>query len=188
MATIADIARHASVSIEGVLRVLNREPVSEDVQARVLEAMDFHGFPRRAVTQPALEESFSRAKMDIVQTVKAATAELEESLPRDVGGVVIEAMRIEVKPVAQDMARALQQLTMRVHELRAEVSSERRERLEDIALLIDLVSQSWRNVDQRLGRVEKMLGRLQPEPGETPRAQILRMEDRQERREATDEA
>jgi hypothetical protein len=41
-----------------------------------------------------------------------------------------------------------------VDQVRAEVSAERRERLDDLKLLIDLIVTGWQTVDHRLARVE----------------------------------
>src|SRR5919204_3611852 len=46
MTTIAEIARVADVSVESVLRVINRDEVSSDVAARVLSAMEECGYDR----------------------------------------------------------------------------------------------------------------------------------------------
>src|SRR5919201_6004782 len=46
MTTISEIARAADVSVESVLRVLNRDNVSNDIAARVIAAMDAYGYGR----------------------------------------------------------------------------------------------------------------------------------------------
>jgi len=46
MASISEIARAADVSVESVLRVLNREKVSGDIASRVVTAMDAYGYGR----------------------------------------------------------------------------------------------------------------------------------------------
>jgi DNA-binding MarR family transcriptional regulator len=48
----------------------------------------------------------------------------------------------------------------RLERLGGEVSVERRERVEDLALLTELITTGWRTVDRRLARLERMLARL----------------------------
>lgn len=190
MATIADIARHADVSVESVLRVLNREPVSEDVTGRVLAAMDFHGFPRRAVTPPAVESAVERVGEELRERLARTAAELETSLPRGVGSVVYEALRVEVRPVADhvgELGAVLERVVGRLERLEAELARERQARLEDVGLLVDLLTTGWQTVDRRLGRVERILRRLEDGRPERAEAAIVRM-DRHERRQSSSSA
>jgi hypothetical protein len=86
-----------------------------------------------------------------------ATAELEATLPDRVSNALHESMRAEVVPVARQLAevRGLSAQTIRRLEgLHAEVAAERRARVEDLALLVDLISSGWRSVEQRLDRLE----------------------------------
>jgi hypothetical protein len=165
LGSILEIARLAGVSAENVLRVVNGEPVSADVAQRVTRAMENVGPPPsprsldvspRVHSGPEEEELASR----LLQTA----AELQASLPQDVGNVVYEAVRIEVRPVAEHLAElgALFKLVIaRMDDLRGELERERRERLEDVALLSELVSSGWRSADRRVGRVEKALERIE---------------------------
>jgi len=170
MATILELSRHAGVPAESVLRVVNGEPVSGDVTDRVNRAIEVLGpppfagppsFPAEVVEPPAIELVVESARRDLLATFAEAATELETRLPQGVGSVVYEAIRVEVRPVAEhvaEMERLFQHLVRRIHEVEAR---ERSERLEDIALLTELITSGWRSVDRRLGRVERMLERLQ---------------------------
>jgi len=169
MATILELSRHAGVPAESVLRVVNGEPVSGDVTERVNRAIEALGPPPFAgpppfsgvVETPAIESVVETARRDLLATFTEAATELETRLPQGVGSVVYEAIRVEVRPVAEhvaEMERLFQHLIRRIHEVEAR---ERSERLEDIALLTELITSGWRSVDRRLGRVERMLERLQ---------------------------
>jgi hypothetical protein len=162
MATILELATQAGVPAEAVLRVVNGEPVSGDVTARVNRAIAILGPPPLPVVEPStVDLALESARRELLATFTQATAELETRLPEGVSSMVYEALRIEVRPVAEhvaEMERLFQHLVRRIHEVEAR---ERSERLEDIALLTELITSGWRSVDRRLGRVERMLDQMQ---------------------------
>lgn len=99
-----------------------------------------------------------------LESFAEATAQLEASLPDRVSTALHESMRAEVVPVARQLAevRGLSAQTIRRLEgLQADVAAERRARVDDLALLVDLVSSGWRSVDRRLDRLERTLDRLE---------------------------
>ena len=166
MASILEIARIANVSAENVLRVINGEPVRSDVASRVAQAIETVGPPAaprsKAEVVPAVGRSESAAN-ELVSRVDQMAADLEARLPRDVGSILYEALRVQVQPVSRHIAEldALYQLISgRLEEMRLQIEQERRERLEDVALLSELVSAGWRSADRRLARMERMLTRL----------------------------
>jgi hypothetical protein len=165
VATILELARHADVSAESVLRVVNGEPVSGEIAERVNRAIEELGPPTssRSLQPVRAAEAAESSPQELLDTVAAAAAKLEERLPEDVGSVVYEAVRVEVRPMQQHLAQMEQLFEQVVRRIEEVGESERRERLEDIALLIELVTTSWRTVDRRLGRVERMLERLEGE-------------------------
>ena len=57
-------------------------------------------------------------------------------------------------------------------------SSERNARVDDLALLVDLISAGWKGVDVRIARIEASLTRLEQGLHETRGAVVYRMEDR----------
>jgi len=166
MASILEIARVANVSAENVLRVVNGEPVSSDVASRVARAIETVGPPAarsKAEVVPADGRSGSEAN-ELVSRVDQMAADLEARLPRDVGSILYEALRVQVQPVSRHIAEldALYQLIdARLEDMRLQIERERHERLEDVELLSELVSAGWRSADRRLARVERMLARLE---------------------------
>jgi hypothetical protein len=48
-----------------------------------------------------------------------------------------------------------------VRDLRRETDAERRERVDDLAVLIDLITTGWQGLDNRLGRIERQVSRLE---------------------------
>jgi hypothetical protein len=58
----------------------------------------------------------------------------------------------------------------------------RRERIDDLALTVDLTTEGWRMVDRRLGRLEKIIDRLSREDyferrSQPGRAEIRHLDD-----------
>lgn len=167
MATVLQIARRANVSWENVVRVLNSESVSTDVAARVNEAIDVLGapsWPQRGNTNSALPARVNggdSAREFLLEALAQAKSDLASGPTGDVGSVVVEAVRVEVRPVAARMTAFFEELIDELAEVRRDGEAERRERLEDIGLLVELITAGWRGVDRRLGRIEKMLDRLE---------------------------
>jgi hypothetical protein len=185
MPTIMEIADLADVPMEGVMRVLNGEPVGEKVAKRVRLALATLGAPHVAVRpqetsvvepsprprvgeiteapeaeQRANEETVVEAREELMERINRATAELQTRLPEGVGSVVYEAVRVEVEPVARhmdQMGALVERLGRVVERIDGSVTSERQARLNDIKLLTDLIVTGWQTVDRRLARVEQML-------------------------------
>jgi hypothetical protein len=167
MATILELARYADVSAENVIRVVNKEPVSGEVAARVRRALAALGpppYPGTALEAQQGTGAADEARRQLLETFAETAAELEARLPEGVGDVVYEALRVEVRPVAHHMAQMgtlVEQLIRRFERVDIGVELERHERLEDVALLTELITTGWRMVDRRLGRIERMLERAQ---------------------------
>jgi len=66
----------------------------------------------------------------------------------------------------------------RLEGLEADVLEERHARVDDLALLVELVSSGWKGVDARLARIEAIAGRLEQGLQENRGAIVYRMEDR----------
>jgi hypothetical protein len=157
MATVIEIARRAGVGSEDVLRVLMGEPIRFETEQSVRDAIDELGpppYPRRPGTELAEIEPSAPSP--------APLPEIVDALPNAVGTVVYEALRIEVRPVAEGMAQMgslVEELFRRLDNLAAQVAAERSERVDDLALVTDLITTGWRTVDRRVGRVEAMAER-----------------------------
>jgi hypothetical protein len=124
----------------------------------------------------ALDTLLVRAR-EQVEALAAATTALEDSLP----GRVEEVVRGQAQPVGRNLAEIrglMNQLLRRLSALEGDLLTERNARVDDLALLVDLISSGWKGVDARLGRIEAVVGRLEQGLQENRGAIVYRMEDR----------
>jgi hypothetical protein len=90
-------------------------------------------------------------------------------------------VRNEAQPVGRNLAeiRGLMNQVLRRLERRGDDQlGERKARVDDLALLVDLVSSGWKGVDTRLARMESVISRLEHGMQENRGAVVYRMEDR----------
>ena len=93
-----------------------------------------------------------------VEAVGRAAEELAAGLPDRIGAAVQEGLRREVVPVGRSLAEIrglLNQANGRLERLEQELLAERHARVDDLALLVDLIASGWQGVDARLGRLEE---------------------------------
>jgi hypothetical protein len=192
MSLLVEIATRADVPLESVVRVLTREPVNEDHKWRILSVLDGLGPEETRVLQrfalaavhdaiprPGPSADHEAAVAELVddplllpEAVRlepgpaAEPAELPAETPEDAGRLLPGP--VEPAPLVQ-LGSVLEELTEAVRDLRRETDAERRERVDDLAVLIDLISKGWQGVDRRLGRVERQLGRLESPERRPPR-------------------
>jgi hypothetical protein len=125
-------------------------------------------------TDPAaVEAALERARAGI-EALAETTAKLEATLPERVDEAVQQGLREQVLPVGRHLAevRGLTgQAIRRLERLEGDLLAERHGRIDDLALLVDLIGSGWRGVDDRLSRIEKSL-----EAGSG--AVVYRMEER----------
>lgn len=115
---------------------------------------------RPEVTSGDLDAALRRAR-DQVAALAATTAELEASLPTRVSEAVHDGIRAEVLPVARHIAEVrglLNSLIRRVEGLETDLLAERHARVDDLAVLVDLIAAGFKSGDARLDRIEKKLG------------------------------
>ena len=120
-----------------------------------------------------VEAALERARAQIEALAELA-AQLETTLPGRVEDAVREGVRTEAAPVGRQLAevRGLAGQTIRRLEgLENDLLAERHARVDDLALLVDLITSGWKGVDQRLSRMER---KLEGNGG----AQVYRLEER----------
>ena len=84
----------------------------------------------------------------------------ESTLPAKIDGALQDGIREQVRPVGRNLAeiRGLtNNVIRRLERIEGDLLSERHARVDDLALLVDLVSSGWKSVDARLGSLEKSL-------------------------------
>jgi hypothetical protein len=116
-------------------------------------------------TDPADLEAVLERSRSQVEALAAAAAGLEASIPAQVEGAVRDGLRAEVLPAARHIAEIrglLNQAIRRLERLEGDLAAERHARVDDLALLVDLVSSGWRGVDTRLERLERTQGTEAP--------------------------
>jgi hypothetical protein len=130
------------------------EKTLERAKARIAEAASGRVAPAE------LEAALERTRMQ-VEALAAAAADLESTLPERVSAAVHDGLRAEVLPVGRNLAEIrglLNQVIRRLERLEGDVLAERHARIDDLALLVDLVSSGWHGVSGRLDRLERANG------------------------------
>src|SRR5436190_15767148 len=117
----------------------------------------------------ALDAALERARF-AVEALANTTAEMEAGLPI----AVQDGLREHLRPSARHLAEVrglMNQVIRRLERIEGDLLSERHARVDDLALLVDLIAAGWQAVE---GRITQLDERLQREG-----AVIYRLEDRQ---------
>jgi hypothetical protein len=110
--------------------------------------------------EPAdVEAALERARTQ-VEALAQAAAEFEAALPERVGEAVREGVRAEALPVARQVAEVrglMNAVLRRLERLEGDALAERHARVDDLALLVDLITSGWQGVEARLAKLEQNL-------------------------------
>jgi hypothetical protein len=139
----------------------------ERARERLREAAE--GRPDAAAVDAALE----RARAQVEELAQTA-AELEVTISAKVEDAVTNGLSEQVRPVGRNLAeiRGLtNQVIRRLERVEGDLLSERHARVDDLGLVVDLITSSWKAVERRLSTLERML-----QTGEG--AIVYRMEER----------
>lgn len=137
------------------MRTLAFRRVDEVAIRRAKERL-YEATERRA-TPSDVEAALDRARSQIEALAESA-AQLEATLPIRVEEAVRDGVRAEALPIGRQLAevRGLSGQTIRrLERLEHDLLAERHARIDDLALLVDLITSGWKGVDQRLGRIER---------------------------------
>src|SRR6185295_19707474 len=107
--------------------------------------------------EPAQVDATLERAREQVEALAATAAELESTLPSRIGDAVEDGLRAQVLPVGRNLAEIrglMNQVIRRLERVEGDLLSERHARVDDLALLVDLVSSGWHGVEQRLARIE----------------------------------
>jgi hypothetical protein len=128
--------------------------------------------------EAALEALLERARAGL-EALALTAAELDAGMPERLDTAVQRGLREEVIPVARHLAevRGLSGQTIRrLERIQGDLAAERQARVEDLALLVDLIASGWRGVERRLDRLERVLDRLERALEDRPSAAVYRVE------------
>ncbi len=120
-------------------------------------------------TDPAAFDAALERARSAVEALAATTAELETGLPE----ALQDGLRQHFRPSARHLAEVrglMNQVIRRLERIEGDMLGERHARVDDLALLVDLVASGWRAVEDRFTQLES---RLQREG-----AVVYRLEDR----------
>jgi|GEM_PF-452678 hypothetical protein len=126
------------------------EQALERARKRIAEARS------EGVAGARLDAALERARAEIMRLTRVAD-DLEASLPKQVATAVRDGIAREVVPVSRSLAEirgGVNQALRRLERLEQELIAERTARIEDLGILVDLVSSGWSGVDARLRRLE----------------------------------
>ncbi|HZC30905.1 MAG TPA: hypothetical protein VE261_05255 [Gaiellaceae bacterium] len=115
----------------------------------------------------AIDAALERARV-AVESLVQTTAELQSGLPE----AMQDGLREHFRPSARHLAEVrglMNQVIRRLEHLETDLLGERHARVDDLALLVDLVSSGWRSVNERLAKIETAL---------EPSATVYRIEEK----------
>jgi hypothetical protein len=125
------------------------ERALEKANLRLTEAADGRSSP--ADVDAALE----RARAAI-ESLALASAQMQEGLPDAIQDGLKEHFRPSARHIAE-MRGLMNQVVRRLERLEGDLLAERHARVDDLALLVDLVASGWQSVNDRLAKIEETL-------------------------------
>ena len=129
------------------------EDAIEKARERLREAAE--GRPDAAAVDAVLE----RARAQVEELAQTAAA-LEATIPAQVEHAVVDGLQEQVRPVGRNLAEIrglMNQLIRRLERVEGDLLSERHARVDDLGLLVDLITSSWKSVERRLSTLERRL-------------------------------
>jgi hypothetical protein len=107
------------------------------------------------VSPAAVDATLERARAAL-EALAQVSAELQEGLP----GAIQDGLKEHFRPSARHLAEVrglMNQMLRRLERLEGDLLSERHARVDDLALLVDLVASGWQSVNERLTKIEEAL-------------------------------
>jgi hypothetical protein len=142
--------------------------MDEDAIARAKQRLEQTSDP--ATFDAALERA--RAA---VEALAATTAQLEAGIP----DAIEEGIRHHFRPSARHLAEVrglMNQVIRRLERIEGDISAERHARIDDLALLVDLIAAGWHSVDSGVRSVDDRIAQLE-ERLQREGAVVYRLED-----------
>src|SRR5579863_8833636 len=117
---------------------------------------------------PEIAAALDRARLQ-VEALALSADELQAGLPDAVGSALRDGLREEAAPISRRLAEVkglANQTIRRLERLETDLLSERHARVDDLSLLVDLITSEWRGLNERLDRIERAL---------EPRADVVQL-------------
>ena len=108
---------------------------------------------------PDIAAALERARLQVEALAQTAN-ELQIVLPDAVGSALRDGLREEAAPISRRLAEVKglsNQMVRRLERLETDLLAERHARVDDLALLVDLITGQWRAMNERLDRIERTL-------------------------------
>jgi hypothetical protein len=128
----------------------------------------------------ALDEVLEHTRAELEALLRVTTAAVS-GLTEQIESAVKDGVREEAQPMARYLAEnrgLMNQVIRRLERIETDAVAERHARVDDLALLVDLISAGWKSVDARLGRIEALVTRLENGLQQSGGAIVYRIEDR----------
>ena len=109
-------------------------------------------------TDPAAFDAALQRARTAVEALATTTARFEAGLPV----AIQDGLREHFRPSARHLAEVrglTNQVIRRLERIEGDLLAERHARVDDLSLLVDLISSGWRSVEERLLRLEEGLKR-----------------------------
>ena len=122
---------------------------------------------------PDVAAALDRARLQVEALAQTAD-ELQVVLPDAVGSALRDGLREEAAPISRRLAEVKglsNQMIRRLERLETDLLAERHARVDDLALLVDLIAAGWKSVEERIAELDSRL--------EREGAVVYRLEDRQ---------
>jgi hypothetical protein len=128
-------------------------------------------------TDPAAFDATLERARHAVESLAATTARFEVGLPE----AIQDGLRQHFRPSSRHLAEVrglTNQVIRRLERIEGDLLTERHARVDDLALLVDLIASGWRSVESCIRSVEERLAKL--EEGLTrDGAVVYRLDERQ---------
>ena len=105
---------------------------------------------------PEIAAALDRARLQVEALAQTAD-ELQIVLPDAVGSALRDGLREEAAPISRRLAEVKglsNQMIRRLERLETDLLIERHARVDDLGLLIDLITAQWKSIGERLDRIE----------------------------------
>jgi uncharacterized protein YPO0396 len=117
---------------------------------------------------PDVAAALDRARLQVEALAQTAD-ELQVVLPDAVGSALRDGLREEAAPISRRLAEVKglsNQMIRRLERLETDMLAERHARIDDLTLLVELITSEWRGLNERLDRIEQMI---------EPRAEVVEL-------------